>query len=494
MNAVASLVEPTRRVVMPFVDMSDDGVDVPPVIIESNWIAQEGSQRLFLSCPVPEIFNAGTRGSGKTDGLLMKFAKHTNRGFGENWRGIIFRETYKQLADIIAKSKRRFYAAYGTDAKYNKSDYSWTFPDGAQLLLRHMERPEDYWNYHGHEYPFIGWEELTNWLTLECYELMKSCSRSSYPGMPRIIASTGNPFGKGHAAVKAYFIDPAPRGQIIVDKLSPQGRVAIHGNLLENKVLMAADPNYITNLDAISDENRRKAWRFGSWDINVGSMFDDVWNSDIHWIEPFEIPQSWSIDRSFDWGSSKPFSVGWWAKSDGSPAKLADGKWRHYPRGTMFRIAEWYGCRKNQPNVGVKMLSSQIAVGIIHRQVTMKIHNRVLPGPADASIFDDQDGKSIADEMALNGVRWIPAHKGPGSRKQGWERMREMMQASVDNDVDGLYIFNTCKDFKRTVPSLPRDDVDLDDVDTEAEDHIGDESRYELLRKPRVVTQDDMGA
>jgi hypothetical protein len=27
--------------------------------------------------------------------------------------------------------------------------------------LEPFEDEEDYWSYHGHEYPFIGWEELT---------------------------------------------------------------------------------------------------------------------------------------------------------------------------------------------------------------------------------------------------------------------------------------------------------------------------------------------
>ena len=42
------------------------------------------------------------------------------------------------------------------------------------------------------------------------------------------------------------------------------------------------------------------------------------------------------IDRSFDWGSSKPFSVGWWAESDGTTAP--NGK--TYPRGSLSKDGE----------------------------------------------------------------------------------------------------------------------------------------------------------
>jgi hypothetical protein len=39
-------------------------------------------------------------------------------------------------------------------------------------------------------------------------------------------------------------------------------------------------------------------------------------------------------------------------------------------------------------------------------------------------------------------------------------------------------VFNNCRQFIRTVPALPRDEVDMDDVDSRAEDHVGDETRY----------------
>jgi hypothetical protein len=39
----------------------------------------------------------------------------------------------------------------------------------------------------------------------------------------------------------------------------------------------------------------------------------------------------------------------------------------------------------------------------------------------------------------------------------------------------------------RTVPALPRDEVGVDDVDFRAEDHVGDETRYRLFAKEKVV-------
>jgi len=463
----------------------------PNIIWESN----PGGQRLAETCPYREVLNEGPRGGGKTDWLLEDFGKHVGKGYGPNWRGILFRETFPQLKDIIAKSKKMYYRAF-IGAKYNGTDHCWTWPEGETLYLSYMRRPEDYWNYHGHEYPWIGWEEICNWIDNQCYELMKNCNRSSFPDMPRRYVSTANPYGKGHQWVKAYFIDPAPAltpippekkliSIIKKDKKSTKDwtRIRIRSYWWECKQLMENDPEYIQTLLTIKDPTLRRAWLLGDWDIVAGGALVDVWNPMVHFITPFQIPKSWHIDRSFDWGSTKPFSVGWWAESDGSEVEVAPGKWRTFPKGTVFRIAEWYGWN-GQPNTGLKMLSSEIARKI--KEIESYWDFEVKPGPADTSIFDAEDGQSIADKMRLAaGIQWTKADKRPGSRISGLEKVREMLSASLQRPMEdpGLFIFNTCRNWKRTVPVLPRDEKQMDDVDSDTEDHAYDETRYRVMDK-----------
>jgi hypothetical protein len=285
-------------------------VIVEPVVI---WEPQEGSQDAFLTCPYEEVLYEGTRGPGKTDALLMEYAQHVGLGYGEAWRGIIFRKTYKQLSDVVAKSLKWFKQIF-PGAKYNKTDHSWEFDTGEVLLFRYMDNPIDYWNYHGHEYPFIGWEELTNWADPGCYDSMKSCNRSSHPdpNMPRFYGGTCNPFGIGHHWVKAKFIDMGPAKKPVIERfvhpldgtIIVMRRCYIHGDWRENRKLIDADPLYIAKLMAIKDENKRKAWLDGDWNITAGSILGAWYNSAVHEIEPFNIPSSWRIDRSFDYGSS----------------------------------------------------------------------------------------------------------------------------------------------------------------------------------------------
>jgi hypothetical protein len=447
-----------------------------------------------------ETLYHGTRGPGKTDGLLWCYGQHVGKGHKEAWAGIIFRQTYPQLADVQAKSEKWFRQVFPT-AKFNRSKMMWEWETGERLLFRHMGRPEDYWNYHGHEYPFIGFEELTNWPIPDCYVSMFACCRCSTEGVPRMVRATTNPYGAGHNWVKERFglqgrwwetvIIPKPTD---LDGREEPPRAAIHGHIDENKILLKADPDYKrTIIASAANKAMAKAWLSGSWDIVAGGMFGDVWSPKTHIIPKFDIPKSWRIDRSFDWGSSAPFSVGWWAESDGSDVRLKDGKVMSTVRGDLFRIDEWYGW-SGKANEGLRMLAVDITKGIVEREIAWGIDGRVKAGPADTSIYTVENGMSIAHDMSLPirvgnqlhpGVHWTQADKRPGSRKTGWEMLRKMMDNSKRKDglpreKPGIFVFENCKQFIRTVPVLPRSEKDMDDVDTLAEDHIGDETRYKI--------------
>ncbi len=473
-----------------------------PGNVERVWSPQAGSQELFLSCPIFECLYEGTRGPGKTDALLMDFLQHVGTGLGPDWRGILFRRSHPELADVIAKSQKWFKRIF-PGAEFNKVEKTWTFPDGEQLLLRHIKTVDDYWNYHGHAYPWIAWEELTNWADDGPYRKMMSCSRSSNPRVPRKYRATANPYGVGHNWVKRRFRLPSHRGVVIRDARDSEGeleppRVAIHGHLMENRILLDADPGYIARLRAAArNPSELKAWLKGDWDIVAGGMLDDVWNPKRHVLDPFPIPASWRIDRSFDWGSSRPFSVGWWAESDGTTVDLSNGRKLHTVRGDLFRIAEWYGADPKEPNTGLRMAAAQIALGIKEREARMLssglIKRLVSPGPADNAIWDSEPGHpSIASDMQAKGVHWERSDKSPGSRKQGWLQMRKLLedaQKSAPREQPGMFIFRNCHHWLDLVPVLPRDDHDLDDVDTDAEDHLGDETRYRVRAARKNVRQ-----
>lgn len=479
-------------------EVRDD--ELRPVLVSSRgqrldvgWAPQPGSQEAFLSSPVYETLYEGTRGPGKTDALLMDFAQDVGQGWGSDWRGILFRQTYPQLADVIAKSKRWFPVIWPR-ARYNQTSTTWTWPDGESLAFRHMQVEDDYWNYHGHAYPWIAFEELTTWSSPDCYLKMMACSRSTRRGMPRKFRSTTNPFGRGHNWVKQRFRLPLAPGRIvgpvIRDSRDEQGkkeppRVAVRGTLSENRVLLTADPDYPSRISAAArSDGERNAWLHGSWDVVSGGMFDDVWSLHHHVLEPFEVPRGWRLDRSLDWGSSKPFSVGWWAESDGTDAPLGGGRVLVTVPGDLFRVREWYGCKEGKSNVGLRMPARDVARGILERERRWFGGRQVLPGPADTAIFSSDDSsRSVAMDMRSQGVDWTRADNSPGSRVQGWERVRSLLSGALPTgsgprEDSGLFVFSCCEDFPRVFPVTPRCGKRVDDVDTESEDHLQDEVRY----------------
>lgn len=283
------------------------------------WSPLAGSQTLAMSCPAHIIVYHGTRGPGKTDAQLMRFRRHVGQGYGKHWRGVIFDREYKNLDDLVAKSQRWF-PEFKDGARFlsSKSDYRWVWPTGEELLFRAVKRDTDYWSYHGQEYPFIGWNEVTKFPNDNLFDAMLSCNRTSFrpedypvkvgdieillPEMPLEVFITTNPYGVGHNWVKKRFINAAPMGKVVrkvVNVFNPRTQqredvtktqVHLFGSYRENKYLT---PEYVAELESITDLNKRKAWLEGDWDVVAGGMFDDVWDSMTNIVAPFPIPPNW---------------------------------------------------------------------------------------------------------------------------------------------------------------------------------------------------------
>ena len=481
------------------------------------WRSLPGSQSLAVSCPCHQILYHGSRGPGKTDAQLMAFRRNVGKGYGSFWRGVIFDREYKNLDDLVSKAYRWF-PKFGDGAKFlsSNSDYKWVWPSGEALLFRRMSRTADYYAYHGHEYPFIGWNELTKYPKPELYDMMMSCNRTSFdpaehspdpdnplPEIPLTVFSTTNPHGVGHNWVKNRFITPAPPGKVVVrevDVFNPRTnrrekvrktQVHIFGSYIENRYLT---PEYVAELESITEPNKRRAWLGGDWDIVAGGALDDLWEPTVHVIAPFDVPANWRIDRSFDWGSSHPFSVGWWAEANGEEVTLDDGTLFCPQPGSLVRVAELYGTEAPGTNIGTKASATTIAEEVLAKERKLLESGRFKttprPGPADNQIRDvkESDVDSIEKKMADAGVRWTRSDKSKGSRVVGLELVRERLEASVKGEGPGLYFTNECRAVISTLPVLPRDEDNPDDVDTESEDHAYDEVRY------RVLAADNRGA
>jgi hypothetical protein len=488
-------------VYVPFVDVGDG------VLQQVAFAPQPGSQEIFLKVSETECLYEGTRGNGKSVAMLLDFVANVNQGYGDAWRGIILRRTHPQLAEIVALSKT-FIKQICPGASFNSMKSYWDFPDGARLSFAHFNEPAQYSDYLGHSYPWIGWEELTTWPSPDCYTTMFACSRSTNPRMPRKIRATTNPYGVGRNWVMQRFRLPLDPGKLlgpaIVDSRDEKGNIepprrVVHGYLGENVLLKQADPDYAQRISAsATNESQRRAWLDGSWLITAGGMFDDLWyelQSNII-VPRFEIPRGWRLFRGYDHGSSKPFAVLWAVRSNGEDVVFPDGSARATIPDDLFLVGELYGWT-GKADVGLRLPIAEIARRIKAYEAARGWTGHVHTGVADSAIFDSDDGRpSIATDFERAGIVWERADKGPGSRTQGWEQLRKRFIATQRingiRETPGLFVVgDECPQFKRTVPSLPRSDKNLDDVEDSSEDHIGDCLRYVVRwdSGPRMSTR-----
>lgn len=435
-------------------------------------------QAVFMSRPEYEALYGGAAGGGKSDALVIEAMRQVAVPY---YKCLILRKTFPQLAELIDKSLNYYPRAYPR-ARYNASAHTWTFPSGAKILFGSMQYTKDRTRYQGQAYDFIAFDELTHF-TWEEYSYLFSRNRPNGPGTRVYIRATANPGGVGHGWVKERFVTASKPMTTIWEDVSwrdpdgkehtaRQSRIFVPSSVFDNPALLNNDPDYVRRL-ASMPEAERNALLYGNWDTFSGQVFTE-WRNDpdhyadrlnTHVITPFRVPDAWAIWCSLDWGYSRPFSVGWYAVD-------------HDRR--LYRIREYYGCT-GTPNTGVKLEPSEVARKI--KQIEAEDPNlkgRRINRVGDPAIWGSDGTESIGALMERERVYF---EKGDHARIDGKMQVHHRL-AFDDDGVPMLYVFSTCKHFIRTVPNLVYDEKDVEDIDTDGEDHIYDELRYVCMKNP----------
>ena len=439
------------------------------------WKPQPGPQTAFITCPIFEVFFGGARGGGKTDAALGDFVKHAD-DHGEHAIGLMVRRTRTELVETIERSKQ-IYGPLG--AVYHTQESMWRFPNGARLRFAYLERDSDADGYQGHSYTRIYVEEIGNFPSpVPIFKLMATLRSGA--GVPCGFRATGNPGGPGHQWVKARYIDPAPLGWKVTKstfkgqdgETIERERVYIPSRLKDNKYLGA---EYEANLHMSGNATLVRAWLGGDWSVIAGAFFPEF--GPHHIIGARVLPDTWPRFRSGDWGSARPFSIGWWAISDGSDPAL--------PRGSLIRYREWYGWN-GQPNEGCQMTAEQVGKGILDLEQGETILNGA--SVMDPAAFSSDGGPSIMERIYEGSGKRVnfrradnkrTAQKGPMG---GWDQVRARL-VGVDGSP-AIFFFETCTHLIRTLPALQHDLAKPEDVDSEGEDHAPDECRYACMSRP----------
>lgn len=431
---------------------------------KAAWTPQVGPQLAAIEATwCDELLFGGARGGGKSDYLLGDYLQDVEE-FGAAWRGIIFRRSNSELEEILSRS-RALYEPLG--AEYLKTDRTWTFPNGATLKLRYLERDVDATRYQGHQYTWVGFDELGQWPNDGPYRKLLACLRSAHGVTKLRMRASANPGGAGHQWIKRRFIYHAPMGfKARLDPDTGHKVMFIPSRVTDNKILLQKDPKYIGRLKGVGSPELVRAWLEGDWSVVTGAYFSEFSISQ-HVVEPFKIPEHWLRFRCFDWGSSKPSACLWCAVSDGELSR--------YPRGSIVVYKEYY--TSSSPNVGLKLTVEEVADGIkslTNEDITYSV--------ADTSIFAQDGGESMAERFARKGVMFRPADK---KRIPGWEQIRRRLKG--EDGKPHLFIFGTCSNLIRTLPAIQHDARKPEDIDTDGEDHALDALRYGLMSRPYAV-------
>ena len=456
------------------------------------WEAQQGIQSSAISADwCDELFYGGERGGGKSD-FQLGYQEDGSLRYKNHWRGIMFRKTYAELEELQARATEVFSLSGAKYKTQPSADFPfsncWYWDNGATVKMRFIEHERDYGRYHGHQYTGISFDEVTEYPSPAGLLKMLSTLRSPH-GVPCTVRLTGNPGGIGHAWVKQRYVDIAPPMTPYKDPDTGFTRMFVPSKTADNTILLKNDPKYRNRILASTGGNEalRKAWLEGDWNVVAGAFFD-CWDTRRHVIKPFTIPSEWGRFMSGDWGSARPFSFGWWAvviNDYQTPEGLT------LPRGCLVRYREWYGMKKDahhQPiyNTGLKLDAETVGLGIVER---ISKNETVGVSVLDPSAFSQDGGASIAERMMKVMNNSPVFRRADNSRVPkrgsmgGWDALRARL---IGEEVDRPMIvcFDNCIDSIRTIPALQHDSNNLEDVDTDGEDHAGDEWRYACMSRP----------
>lgn len=432
----------------------------------------------FMSRPEFEALYGGAAGGGKSETLVIEALRQVHI---PHYKGLILRKTYPQLAELIDKTLV-YYKRIVPGARYNATTHTWHFPSGAKIIFGSMPHRDSRLNYQGQSYDFVGFDELTHF-DYDEYTYLYSRCRPNGAGTRCYIRSTANPGGKGHGWVKARFVSVAPPMTTVTQDVTiddakgrkvtiKRDRVFVPATVFDNRILLDNDPGYVASLGMLP-EAEKKALLYGDWDSFSGQVFTEWRNDPAHYddhrwthvVAPFEIPPHWIMYRAMDWGFAKPFSLGWYAVA---------------PGGKVYRIRELYGSN-GTPNVGVRWTPEETARKvweIEHDDPNLKW--RTIHGVADGAIFASDDGVPVVEAFERQGIYF---DKGDKHRIPG--KMQCHYRLAFNEDGDPMFqVFSTCKHFIRCIPSLVYSETDVEDIDTDMEDHNYDEWRYMMMARP----------
>lgn len=397
----------------------------------------------------------GARGGGKSRWLrwqLVDYLIKIPKRYGvKNAHVMLASETYPDLKDRqISKIEIEFPAWLGELKTTKATGLGFHLHEeyGSGIIsLRNLDDPS---KYQSSEFAAVAIDELTK-NSYDKFAILRGSMR--WPGITRtpFIAAT-NPGGIGHAWVKDIFIDR--NFKRFPELSSIEHEFNFVQSLPSDNPYLAKE--YWAMLNTLP-KPLREAWVEGSWDVYEGMAFPGFDRNTHYLPTPVDLPASWPRWTATDEGFTNPFCTLWFCKDPNT--------------GRIFIYREVYYAQLTTKEQAI-MINENTPPS-----ENINIHY------ADPSMWAKKNlqgiVRSAADEYA---EQKLYLTKGDNDRIGGKRKVDQALSNLADG-MPGLLIFPQCTNIARTLPSLPYDKLNVEDVDTQAEDHAYDALRYGLTNE-----------
>jgi hypothetical protein len=229
------------------------------------------------------------------------------------------------------------------------------------------------------------------------------------------------------------------------------------------------------------DQKRKEAEEKGRlpfWEQEYGASFDEsagrffpqwLWNT--HGYDGSIVPKpELTILESIDWGRSAPFA--WYAHVI-KPEVFIDPKTLKKTNfNRIYTFAELYGTQKSPQEWSAEIMKMRKKFKYTEPKMMY----------VDPSMFNPlSDGSSSIVRQMTEGFKSRDAkavfERGSKNRKSRWSAMDDWMRIAVDG-LPYWIVTKDCPNLARTIPLMETKENDIEDLNTDLEDHAVDSVSY----------------
>lgn len=431
----------------------------------------------------------GGTGSSKSSDALMEIVQNymfRYAGFHALW----LRRNLTDLRKSTILDFKEFVPSELYD--FNETQLVFTLKhNGSKLFLGHLQHDSerDLQQYLSAAFPLINLDECAQlsgqaWQFLQTRNrINRECKKDQTGVMPvPCMLGETNPVGPHWSYYKAQFIDKKPydltddmrrdkNGRYWRRKIdalgwnaencelvyNPDDWAYVHSTILDNPHLMERDPNRYYVLQSLPKAERDK-YLYGSLDTVVGQFFD-CWDESLHVMDLTSEPDSiiWQPWQprwiGWDWGRAHWTAVYWFTIA---LVKTASGEYQHktvcyreyVDRGKDYRSLADAVYRLNLAGLPTDPMATSLSkIFLSHEQFNRKLNEVQAPALVISRHLTER-GLPAATKF----------NAGPGTRVAKAALLYDMLKTQK------LVVLSTCPNLIEAIPSMTRDEANLEDV------------------------------